>query len=133
MAEARTKLTPQQKVDLARKAYDEINRGNVDAGNYAPDAVWHSVIWGEIRGADAIRSALRKQRDALDDIKLEPHAILADDDHVVALLNMTVRAKGQTLEVKLVQVAHVNDQGQIVELWGTGGDPEPLKKLLGRS
>jgi hypothetical protein len=44
---------------------------------------------------------------------------------------MTMRLKGQTLQEKLVQVAHINDQGQIVELWGTGGDPAPLKKLLG--
>ncbi len=131
MADARTKLTPQQKIDLARKAYEEINRGNGQAGNYAPDAVWHSVIWGDIRGADAIRRTLQKQREALDDLKLEPHAILADDDHVVALLDMTMRLKGQTIQEKLVQVAHINDQGQIVELWGTGGDPAPLKKLLG--
>ncbi|HVS04939.1 MAG TPA: nuclear transport factor 2 family protein [Candidatus Dormibacteraeota bacterium] len=131
MADARTKLTPQQKIDLARKAYEEVNRGNAQAGNYAPDAVWHSVIWGDIRGADAIRATLQKQREALDDLKLEPHAILADDDHVVALLNMTMRLKGQTIQEKLVQVAHINDQGQIVELWGTGGDPAQLKKLLG--
>lgn len=132
MAEAQTKLTPQEKIELARKAYDEINRGNPEAGDFAPDAVWHSVIWGEVKGADAIRATQRKQRDAFDDVKLEPHAILADDDHVVALLNLTIRSKGQTIEQKLVQVAHVNDRGQVTELWGTGGDPEAVKKLLGR-
>jgi ketosteroid isomerase-like protein len=132
MADAGTKLTPAQKIEKARRAYEEINRGEYQAGDYAPDAVWHSYLWGEVRGPEAVRATLARAAEAFDEMSLEPHAILADDEHVVALLNLKIRAKGQTVEQQVVQVAHVNDAGQVTEMWTTGGDPTPVKKLLGR-
>ena len=132
MAETGTKLTREQKIAKVRQAYRDLDAGKPGAGDFAPDCVWHSVIWGEVRGADAIRAALRQQREATEEFKIEPHAIVADDEHLVALLNVKVRAKGQTVEERLVQVFHVDDQGQAREIWSYGTNPDPMKKLVGR-
>lgn len=77
----------------------------------------HSPLIGEVYGRDAIVAALRRQRDSFEEFRQEPHAVLADDEHVVALVNLTVRQKGQEVRAHQVIVAHANDQGQIKEYW----------------
>jgi len=81
-----------------------------------------------VRGRDAIVSALKKQRAGYDDFHQEPHAILADADHTVALLNVTMRRGDQEIKAQQVLVVHTNDQGQISEVW-TMLDADTMKKL----
>jgi limonene-1,2-epoxide hydrolase len=128
MAEARTKLTPQQKIEKARKALEDLNRGEVNPDGFTEDAVLHGVLLGEVRGRDAIVSALKKQRETYDEFRQEPHAILADADHTVALVNVTMRRGGQEIKAQQVLVVHDNDQGQIRELWAML-DADTMKKL----
>jgi len=128
MAEAKTTLTPAQKVEKARKALEDLNRGEVNPEAFAEDAVLHGVLVGDLRGRDAIVSALEKQRASYDEFRQEPHAILADEDHTVALVNVTMRRGGQEIKAQQVLVVHANDQGQIREVWAMF-DPDATKKL----
>lgn len=128
MAEARTKLTPQQKIDMARKALEAGNRGEVNPEGLAPDVVLHGSLVPEVRGRDAVVAALKKAPSNFEEFRQEPHAILADNDHVVALINLKVKTKGRTVEGHQVLVVHTNDQGQITEMWGMI-EPEALKRI----
>jgi ketosteroid isomerase-like protein len=130
MADARTKLTPQQKIDMARKALDEANRGSVNPEGFAPDAVMRGSLVPEVRGRDAVVAALKKTPTMFEEFRQEPHAILADNDHVVALINLKVKSRGRTVEGQQVLVVHTNEQGQITEMWGMI-EPEALKRIQG--
>jgi SnoaL-like protein len=130
MADARTTLTPQQKIEIARKALDEANQGKVNPEGFAPNAVMHGSLVPEVRGRDAVVAALKQARSNFDEFRQEPHAILADNDHVVALINLKVKTRRRTVEGQQVLVVHTNDQGQITEMWGMI-EPETLKRIQG--
>ena len=130
MAEARTKLTPQQKIEMARKALADANQGNVNPEGFAPDAVMRGSLIPEVRGRAAVVAALKKAPANFEEFRQEPHAILADNDHVVALINLKVKSRGRTIEGQQVRVVHTNDQGQITEMWGMI-EPETLKRIQG--
>ena len=128
MAETRTRVTPAQKIERAREALEQLQRGEVNPDGIAEDAAFHGVLLGDVRGRDAIVSGLKKQRQEYDEFRLEPHAILADDEHTIALVNLTMRKGAQEVKGQQVIVVHSNDQGQIREVW-TMLDPETTKKL----
>lgn len=128
MAETSTRVTSAQKVEKARKALEDLNRGEINPEGFTEDAVFHGVLLGELRGRDAIISALKKQRQDFDEFRQEPHAILADEEHTVALVNLTTRKGGQEIKAQQVIVVHSNDQGQIREVW-TMFDADTMKKL----
>lgn len=131
MADTGTTLTPEQKIAMARKALDDANRGNVNPEGFAPDAVMRGSLVPEVKGRDAVVAALKKAPQQFEEFRQEPHAILADKDHVVALINLKVKSRGQTVETQQVLVVHTNDQGQITEMWGMI-EPEGLKRIQGR-
>src|SRR5690349_15504975 len=130
MAEARIKLTPQEKIEMARKALADARQGKVSPEGFAPDAVLHGSLVPEARGRDAVVAALKKGPSSFEEFLQEPHAILADNDHVVALINLKVKTKGRTIEGQQVLVVHTNDQGQVTEMWGMI-EPETLKRIQG--
>ena len=131
MAEAATKLTPQQKIEMARKAIDGISRGDVNPERFSRDAVMRGSLLGEVRGRDAVVAALKKMPTMFEEFRQEPHAILADNDHVVALINLKVKSGGQTIEAQQVLVVHSTDQGEVTELWSMI-EPEALKQIQRR-
>jgi len=131
MAEAGTKLTPQQKIEMTRKAIDGISRGDVNPERFSRDAVMRGSLMGEVRGRDAVVAALKKMPTMFEEFRQEPHAILADNDHVVALINLKVKSGGKTVEAQQVMVVHTNDQGQVTELWAMI-EPEALKQIQSR-
>ena len=131
MAEAGTKLTPQQKIEMTRKAIDGISRGDVNPERFSRDAVMRGSLMGEVRGRDAVVAALKKMPTMFEEFRQEPHAILADNDHVVALINLKVKSGGQTIEAQQVLVVHSTDQGEVTELWSMI-EPEALKQIQRR-
>ena len=127
MAETGTKLTAAQKIEKARKALDDLNRREVDPETYSPDAAFHGVLLGELKGRDAIASGLKKMSQTDNFRGLDTHAVLADDDHVVALITLKVRQDGKDIDLRQALILHANDQGQITEQW-VFSDPASLKQ-----
>ena len=128
MAETGSRVTREQKVQMARKALEDANAGRFSADGWAQDAVFRSPLLGEVKGREAIIAALKRQRDAFEEFSQEAHAVLADDDHVVALVNVNARSKGQDVKAQQVIVIHTTDQGQIKEFWSMF-DTDALKKI----
>jgi len=119
MERARTKLTPEQKIARVREATAAWNRGDIDAfvELFAEDGVFHSQLRkADFRGRAEIRAEVAKQIQELG-IKQETHDILANDEHVVALEEFVWQQKGQISRTRVVSVAHMNDQGEVTELW----------------
>ena len=128
MAETGTKLTAAQKIEKARKALDDLNRRDVDPETYSPDAKFHGFLLGDLTGRDAIVSGLKKMSQTDDFRGLETHDVLANDEHVVALITLKARRNGEDVDARQALIIHANDQGQVTEEW-VFPDPASLKQL----
>lgn len=122
MAEARTKLSADQKIQVVRDAFDAFTRGDLKAlsDNWTDDFVWHargSAFGGDFKGKEAAIAAIARYPQELQDITLDFHDILANDQHVVALVNSSFKRSGKTYGDHLVYVFHINDQGKTTEAW----------------
>jgi len=121
---SRTKMSPAEKIASIRAAYDAFNKRDYAKveERYAEDIVWHFAT-GDVRGRKNVVAYAKDQVERLG-AKLEPHDILANDQHAVALLSYV--AKGKTY--KLTHVTHIDDDGRVTEAWSFG-EPE-LTKLV---
>ena len=96
----------------------------------APDVVLHSGTTGEdFKGKEAFQSRVSKALQ-IEGFRVEPHAILADEEHLVGLTNLSARLKGQTYQTKAILVAHVNDEGKLTECWSMTDAPEELRRIV---
>jgi ketosteroid isomerase-like protein len=122
MAEASTKLSLDQKIQAVRDAFDAFKRGDMKALSdaWTDDFVWHargSVFGGDFKGKDAALGAIARYPQEFQDIKLDFHDIVANDKHVVALVNSSFKRGGKTYEDQIVYIFHINDQGKTTEGW----------------
>ena len=108
--------------DLVREGFEAFAAGDVATLDrlIADDATWHSSgrnpLAGDFVGKAAILESFARVRTQTDSFKQDIHAIVADDDHVVALVNATTTRGGKTLEQQQALVFHVAD-GKATEVW----------------
>lgn len=132
METKKTKLSPQEKIAWARESYAALNAGEIDKGLelFSDDLVFHSPVFPQAIGKDALRAAGKRIVDRTDEYSLEPHDILANDDHIVALLVVHGRRGDRVLNERGVHVMHLNDEGKVDEVWAVT-DPKPHLELWG--
>ena len=132
MESTKTELSPQEKIALAREGYAALNAGDIEKGleRFSEDLVFHSPVFPQPLGKDALRAATKRILDTTDEYRLEAHDILANDDHVVALLVVHGRRGDRVLNERGVHVMHLNDEGKVDELWAVT-DPKPHLELWG--
>ena len=58
------------------------------------------------------------------------HALLADDEHGVALVVLTASRGGRSVEIKETHVFHMRD-GKVVEFWNASTDQYAFDELIG--
>ena len=136
MAEAGTKVSLDQKIQTVRDAFAAFKRGDMKAlsDTWTDDFVWHargSVFGGDFKGKQAALGAIARYPQEFQDINLEFHDILANDKHVVALVNSSLKRDGKAYSDQLVYIFHINDQGKTTEAWLIA-DTELAKNIVGR-
>lgn len=116
--------------DLVRRGYEAFGRGDMATLNelFSDDLVWHvpghNPLSGDFRGKDEVFSTFQKVGELSGGtFKLDIHAILADDEHAVALTRSIGQREGKSLEDNTVQVFHLKD-GKVTEQWLYPGDAE---------
>src|SRR5216117_2366440 len=102
--------------ELVRRGYQAFATGDMATLNelFADDIVWHAPgrnqLAGTYRGKEEVFGTLQKVAELTGGtFKLEIHAILADDDHAVALTRATGEREGKSLDDNTIQVFHVKD------------------------
>ena len=111
--------------ELVRREAAAWDRGDPEAivAFYTPEAVIHvsgnSPVSGEYRGHEGVREYHRKLSQALgalDELDARQHDILANDEHVVRLLQVVARKGDRSVEWRHVEVYHVRD-GKLDRVW----------------
>jgi uncharacterized protein len=114
--------------DLVRRGYEAFGSGDIAKLDefFADDIVWHAPghneLAGTFRGKNEVFANLQNVGEmTAGTFKLDIHALMADDEHAVALLSVSAERQGKTLNDNTVQVWHIKD-GKATESWLHPGD-----------
>lgn len=135
MAEASTKLSLDQRIQIVRSGFEAFKRGDLKAVGelFTDDAVWHgrgsTKFGGDFKGREALLGNMAQFAQTFTDIQLDLHDILANENHVVALVNSSVKRNGKTYDDHQTFIFHLDNQGKTTETWIVS-DTEQLKKSL---
>ena len=133
-ATATLKRTSDASVQLIRQVLDAFNSRDAAA---AADLLTDDIEWHEIGRADPIigKEALAARFDAALpewDIRVDPHDILANDDHGVALVTATANMGGRSFTYRTVEIYHIRD-GKISARWAFSDDTAAINEFFAGS
>ena len=110
---------------MFRQAMDAFNSG--DAAGFtaimADDVVWHQIGGGTLNGSDAVAESFAGFADI--DFTGEVHDVVANDDHLVGLINAHVKVGDQEINYRTAEVMHVSD-GKVTERWALSDDTQAI-------
>ena len=115
-------MSDQPNVDLVNAWFTALGRGDTGAAAnlMSDDAAWHvsgrGRFAGDYEGREAVVDYLDQFAASIDSISDDLHAVLADDEHAVALNNSTVTRGDKTLNQSNIFVFHIVG-GRITEVW----------------
>jgi ketosteroid isomerase-like protein len=101
---------------------------------FADDIVWHiggrTQLTKDYRGRDEVYAFFGKLLELTEGtFHIDLHAVLADDEHAVALVATTASRGGKTVTVNEAHVFHVRD-GRVTEFWDASTDQYASDELL---
>ena len=110
-------------VGLVKQGYEAFAKGDMAtlADVLDENMVWHTSgnnpLAGEYKGRDAVFKMFAQLVELSGGtFRNEPHDILANDEHAVALTRETARRQGKQLDEPSIQVYHIRD-GKVTEAW----------------
>jgi steroid delta-isomerase-like uncharacterized protein len=123
-----TELDTDEQKALVRRLYERLyENADFDAIGefYAPDAVRHGGLRGDLEGREAIRGYLEATLSGLSDLEVTEHRCVAEDDVVVYDFDMTgthdgelmgIPATGNRVETTNAAIFRIED-GLVAEEW----------------
>ncbi len=116
---------------IIREMIDDPVRSEVDF--VTDDVEWHFI--GPIPPLHG-KAAMLARRDAggsgpeFEQIAASTHDVIANDEHVVALLETTFRRGDETLTYRTAEIYHMRD-GKISARWAFSDDTEAINRFFG--
>jgi ketosteroid isomerase-like protein len=117
---------------VLRRALEALDSGDMQAGMdlLADDVEWHEIGRAEpIRGKAAMAERYTSGEGAGWDITGDLHDVVANDEHVVGLVNATARKDGQEFHYRTAEIVHVKD-GKITARWAFSDDTEAINRFF---
>ena len=115
--------------ETARRAYEAFLTGDMATmgGLMSDNIVWHAPgnnpLSGTYKGKEEVFGFFGKIAELSDGpMEMDIHDILANDDHVVALLSVTATRGDKRLEGRAAHIMHLSN-GQMTEFWNYPEDP----------
>jgi ketosteroid isomerase-like protein len=122
---------------LVREAYDAFAKGDLAALDevFAEDVRWHlpgrNQFSGTYAGPPAVYDMFGRLMAATEgSFRIEVRTVLADDDHVLSLVDVSARSGERSFAVTDVHVCRMRG-GRIAEFWATAGDQYAMDAVLG--
>ncbi len=116
---------------LVRRSIDAMNKGDADAitAALAPDVEWHEIGRDDaIHGLQALGERY-SQGTADFTITGTIHDVVANDDHVVALVEAEADRNGKHLSYRTAEIFHVKD-GRITARWAFSDDTAAINAFF---
>jgi ketosteroid isomerase-like protein len=123
-------MTDHPNLEIAKAGYEAFAKGDLAAvsGFLADDVVWHAggdnILTGEYVGKEAALGYLGTiMQETGGTFKNDVHDMLANDDHGVALVNVSATRGEKSLEARIVHVFHMRG-GKMTEFWAISEDQD---------
>jgi ketosteroid isomerase-like protein len=123
-------------VETARTGLGAFMKGDVAtmASTIDDDVVWHvpgkHAFSGDIHGKGDVLGRFQKLAEAgFTQTFEEIHDVVGNDEHVVALVTLSISGGGKTVSTHSVQVYHVRD-GKMTEFWAMNEDQAAIDALM---
>lgn len=116
---------------LYRKVNQAVESGDFSsyADNIADDVEWWEIGSDQpIRGKGALMERMQEMM-GQGTIDLDLHDVIANDEHMVALVNATVERDGRTLNYRTAEIYHVRD-GKITHRWAFSDDTAAINEFF---
>ncbi len=100
------------------------------AETIADDVEWWEIGASEpVRGKEALLERMSWMGDW--DVSAELHDVVANDEHLIALLDVTASRGGETLSYRTAEIHHVNEAGQVTHRWAFSDDTQAIVDFFG--
>lgn len=120
---------------LIQRGFDAFAQGDMEAMSevLSPDVVWHTpgnnILSGDRNGLeDTLGLFALIGQETGGQVSQDIHAILADDEHAVALVNSSITRNDKTVAGSSVFVFHLSG-GQVTESWAHNSEQSALDEL----
>ena len=124
-------------VTRMRDGYAAFAKGDFAVLNdlFADDVVWHvggrNQLTKDYRGRDEVYGFFGKLLELTEgSFHIDLHAVLADDEHGVALVVISASRGGKSVTINEAHVFHLHD-GRVTEFWDASTDEYALDELIG--
>jgi hypothetical protein len=130
------KVAEHQNVARVTRALEARARGKFDEEDtriileaFADDAVWHmSGAWQDVQGKDALLAQWKAVAEASgDSFRVELQEMFADEEHAIGISTIRAQNGDRSMEMKEIQVFHLDSDGKITEFWGIVRDEDELQ------
>jgi ketosteroid isomerase-like protein len=118
---------------VLRRALEALDSGDMQAGMdlLADDVEWHEIGRAEpMRGKAALAERYMSGADPGFTITGELHDVVANDEHVVGLVNATAVKDGKEFHYRTAEICHVKD-GKITARWAFSDDTDAINRFFG--
>jgi len=113
-----------------RATLKAFNDGDADAfaEHLADDVVWHSIGGETMHGKAAVAESMSGLAEV--DFNVELHDVVANDDHLVALVTANVTAGGKSITYRTAEIMHANADGKVTERWAFSDDTAAITEFF---
>ena len=118
-------MTDHPNVAAARGAYEAFSAGDTTAlaNRLADDVIWHTIGGDTMNGASAVAESMSGLAEY--DVSLSVHDVVGNDDHVVALVAVTVQTEDGPFSYRTAEIYHMAD-GKVTERWSFSDDTQAV-------
>jgi len=122
-------MTEHPNATMARKLWAAMEGGDMQtvSDSLADDIVWHEIGSPEPKRGKAALAAGMTGGDA--EIKATIHDVVANDEHVIALADVTATRGGRNLNYRTAEIMHVKN-GKITERWAFSDDTAAIASFF---
>lgn len=95
----------------------------------ADDVVWHEIGGRTLRGKEALMESMGDIENV--EFSGAVHDVLGNDEHVVALMDVTVGTGDEDFSYRTAELYHISD-GQITERWSMAEDTQAITEFFSK-
>lgn len=115
--------------ELYRTAFAAFMSGE-EATGIAEDIVWHQLGAEPLRGKQAVLDSMQGLEGDVT-FNVDIHDVVANDDHIVALINADVGVGDKSFSYRTAEICHVKG-GEITERWAFSDDTGAIIEFFGQ-
>ena len=90
----------------------------------ADDVVWHQIGGDTLNGKQSVVDSMAGVQDV--DFSLNLHDVVANDDHTIALTEVSIGTGDQSFNYRTAEIYHINENGKITERWAFSDDTQAI-------